>query len=55
MKPVFKQQWIWAVAVSACTLVSYAQFSNPADDVPAYHPRLRCMSQRSRPSWLEPS
>jgi len=38
MKPVFKHKWLWAVAVSAVTMASYAQFSNPADDVPAYHP-----------------
>lgn len=30
----------WAVALVVCVLTaaSYAQFSNPSDDVPAYHP-----------------
>lgn len=38
MKHFFKQRWIWALVIAAFTMVSYAQFSNPADDVPAYHP-----------------
>ncbi len=42
MKRFFKQRLnrnlLWALAISAFTMVSYAQFSNPADDVPAYHP-----------------
>ena len=38
MKPFFQYKWLWALAVAAFTMVSYAQFSNPADDVPAYHP-----------------
>jgi hypothetical protein len=33
-----KGRWALALAVSALTAVSYAQWSNPADDVPAYHP-----------------
>jgi hypothetical protein len=31
-------RWAWGLAVFSITLVSYAQWSNPADDVPAYHP-----------------
>lgn len=42
MKHFFKQHLnrnlLWALAISAFTMASYAQFSNPADDVPAYHP-----------------
>lgn len=38
MKHLFKRRWVLALAIAAFTMVSYAQFSNPADDVPAYHP-----------------
>jgi len=38
MKNLFKQRWVLAVGVFAMTAGSYAQWSNPADDVPAYHP-----------------
>jgi len=31
-------RWALCLAVSVLTAVSYAQWSNPADDVPAYHP-----------------
>ena len=37
MKSWFKRLSILSVGVFAITLVSYAQWSNPADDVPAYH------------------
>ena len=30
--------WIAALAVFVLTMASYAQWNNPADDVPAYHP-----------------
>jgi hypothetical protein len=30
-------RWAWGLAVFALTAASYAQWSNPADDVPAYH------------------
>ena len=33
----FKSRWILSLAVFAITVVSYAQWSNPADDIPAYH------------------
>ena len=33
-----KSRWIFGLAVFAVTAISYAQWSNPADDVPAYHP-----------------
>ena len=33
-----KRRWILGMVVAAATVVSYAQWSNPADDVPAYHP-----------------
>jgi hypothetical protein len=38
MTSFLKRPWILAFAVAAFTAVSYAQWSNPADDVPAYHP-----------------
>jgi hypothetical protein len=38
MKQLLKTRWVLACAVFALTAVSYAQWSNPADDVPAYHP-----------------
>ena len=37
MKRFLKSRWIWTLAVFALTAASYAQWSNPADDVPAYH------------------
>ena len=33
-----KLRWVLSLAVCALTVASYAQWSNPADDVPAYHP-----------------
>jgi hypothetical protein len=33
-----KRRWVLALAVCAVTAASYSQWSNPADDVPAYHP-----------------
>jgi hypothetical protein len=33
-----KRRWILGLTVCAVTVASYAQWSNPADDVPAYHP-----------------
>ncbi len=33
-----KHPWILGLAVCAITVASYAQWSNPADDIPAYHP-----------------
>jgi hypothetical protein len=38
MKNWMKRRWILGVMVAAATMASYAQWSNPADDVPAYHP-----------------
>jgi hypothetical protein len=38
MKQFFRQKWFLGAAVAALTAISYAQFSNPANDVPAYHP-----------------
>ncbi len=38
MTHLFRQKWFLGLAVAALTAVSYAQFSNPAADVPAYHP-----------------
>ena len=33
-----KRPWLLGMVVFAITAASYAQWSNPADDVPAYHP-----------------
>ena len=33
-----KRQWLFGAVVFVLTAASYAQWSNPADDVPAYHP-----------------
>jgi len=33
-----KRRWVLGLAVFAVTVASYAQWSNPADDIPAYHP-----------------
>jgi hypothetical protein len=38
MKKLMQRRWPLALGVFALTAASYAQFSNPADDVPAYHP-----------------
>jgi len=33
-----KYRWAVGIAVFVLTAASYAQWSNPADDIPAYHP-----------------
>lgn len=38
MKSLLKHRWVLTLCVFAITAASYAQWSNPADDVPAYHP-----------------
>jgi hypothetical protein len=38
MKNSIKRRWVLGLVVATVTVVSYAQWSNPADDVPAYHP-----------------
>jgi hypothetical protein len=38
MKNFLNRRWILGLVVAAFTLVSYAQWNNPAEDVPAYHP-----------------
>ena len=38
MKHLLKSRVALAIAVFALTTVSYAQWANPAEDVPAYHP-----------------
>ena len=38
MKSLIKQRWIVGLGVFVLTAASYAQWSNPAEDVPAYHP-----------------
>ena len=38
MKNLIQRRWALGVAVFVLTAASYAQWSNPSDDVPAYHP-----------------
>jgi len=38
MKNFMKHRWLVTLGVFALTAASYAQWTNPADDVPAYHP-----------------
>jgi hypothetical protein len=38
MKSPIERRLVLGLAVFAITAASYAQWSNPADDVPAYHP-----------------
>ena len=38
MKHLLKSRLALTIAVFALTAVSYAQWANPAEDVPAYHP-----------------
>jgi len=38
MKHVIKSRWVLGLAVFALTAASYAQWSNPGEDVAAYHP-----------------
>ena len=38
MKKLLRQRWLLVVGAFAITAASYAQWSNPADDVPAYNP-----------------
>jgi len=38
MKKLHLPRWILGFAVCVLTAASYAQWTNPADDVPAYHP-----------------
>ncbi len=33
-----KRRWVLGLAVFALTAASFAQWSNPAEDIPAYHP-----------------
>jgi len=38
MKNRSRARWIFGFAACVLTAASYAQWSNPADEVPAYHP-----------------
>ena len=38
MKHLMKSRWALALAAFALTAASYAQWSNPAEEIPAYHP-----------------
>ena len=38
MKKWMTRRWVLGLVITVATAVSYAQWSNPADDVPAYHP-----------------
>ncbi|HEY1649870.1 MAG TPA: PCYCGC motif-containing (lipo)protein [Terracidiphilus sp.] len=38
MNHPFKNRWLLGLSAFLLTTMSYAQWSNPAEDVPAYHP-----------------
>ena len=38
MKIGVSARWVLGVVLAGATAMSYAQWSNPADDLPAYHP-----------------
>jgi len=38
MRSLLKRRWVLGLVAVVLTAASYAQWSNPADDVPAYHP-----------------
>jgi hypothetical protein len=54
MKQVLRNRWILALAVFVLTAASYAQWSNPADDIPAYHPSAP-LKVSSLPPILSPA
>ena len=43
------RRFLLGFAVFAITAASYAQWSNPAEDVPAYHPSAPLKVARCRP------
>jgi hypothetical protein len=54
MKQVLRNRWILALSVFILTAASYAQWSNPADDIPAYHPSAP-LKVSSLPPLLSPA
>lgn len=38
MKNWYTRRWVLGLIIAAGTAASYAQWSNPSEDVPAYHP-----------------
>jgi len=51
MKNWKKRRLVLGVAIFAITAASYAQWSNPADDVPAYHPSAPLKVSSLPPIW----
>jgi hypothetical protein len=51
MKNFWKSRRFLALAIFALTAASYAQWSNPADDVPAYHPSAPLKVSALPPIW----
>jgi hypothetical protein len=49
MKSPIERRWALGLAVFAITAASYAQWSNPADDIPAYHPTAPLKVSALRP------
>ena len=49
MKRPIERRWALGLAVLAITAASYAQWSNPADDIPAYHPTAPLKVSALRP------
>ena len=38
MKIGYSARWVLGAVLAGATAISYAQWSNPSDDIPAYHP-----------------
>ncbi len=52
MKQFFKSRWIWTLAVFVVTAASYAQWSNPAEDVPVATTFISLLLSKSAPCRL---
>lgn len=51
MKKLISARWAFGFVVFLLTVASYAQWSNPADDVPAYHASAPLKVSALRPIW----
>jgi hypothetical protein len=54
MSHLFRNRWILSLSVFVLTAASYAQWNNPADDIPAYHPSAP-LKVTSLPAILSPA
>lgn len=51
MKKLISARWAFGLVVFLLTVASYAQWSNPADDVPAYHASAPLKVSTLPPIW----